>query len=79
MTHMWQFHLKLWPLVIAGLAGVQSGAAQSSEGQSGLAGSCPQLRPSRRQKAGKSRECGGGNTSECRGADPLGGGGGHAR
>jgi hypothetical protein len=37
MTHIWQFHLKLWPLVIAGLAGVQSGAAQSSEGQSGLA------------------------------------------
>ena len=36
MTHIWQFHLKLWPLVIAGLAGVQSGAAQSSEGQSGL-------------------------------------------
>lgn len=37
MTNIWQFHLKLWPLVIAGLAGVQSGAAQSSKGQSGLA------------------------------------------
>ena len=37
MTHTWRFHLKLWPLVIAGLAGVQSGAAQSAEGQSGLA------------------------------------------
>ena len=37
MTHTWQFHLKLWLLVIAGLAGVQSGAAQSSERQSGLA------------------------------------------
>ena len=37
MTHTWQLQLRLWPLVIAGLAGVQSGAAQSPEGQSGLA------------------------------------------
>jgi hypothetical protein len=36
MTHTWKLQLRLWPLVIAGLAGVQSGAAQSSKGQTGL-------------------------------------------
>jgi rhodanese-related sulfurtransferase len=36
MTHTWQLELRLLPLVIAGLAGVQSAAAQSSEGQTGL-------------------------------------------
>lgn len=36
MTHTWQLQVKLLSLVLAGLAGVQSGAAQSSEGQTGL-------------------------------------------
>jgi len=79
MTHTWQLQQKLLPLVIAGLAVVQSGAGSFVGSADRLGGSRPQLRRNRRQKAGKSRECGGGNTSECRNADPLGWRGGHAR